>query len=109
MRTGWCNTVFHSDGKRRYGQLTRGLCFECRTRIKQTPETKEIERQISLLEGKKEDIDKKISGLRYKLINLYENELQETHNSHQPKDSPKKSFKSQVKPNSEQYQQLSIL
>lgn len=76
MRSGWCNTVFHWDGKRRFGQLINGLCLECRTRKKQTPECKEIERQITLLENKREDIDKKVSNLRYRLKVLYDQESQ---------------------------------
>lgn len=72
MRSGWCNTRFHSDGKRRYAQLVRGLCLECRTKKKQTPECEEIERKITLLENKKEDIEKQISSLRYQLVLLFE-------------------------------------
>jgi hypothetical protein len=114
MRSGWCNTVFHSDGKRRFGQLVRGLCFECRTRIKQTPECKEIERQITLLENRKEDIDQKISNLRYRLNLLYEQETKpETHENDSP--LPKKNLRNRSKPTvrkgnnaSIQYQQLSI-
>lgn len=76
MRSGWCNTRFHSDGKRRYAQLVRGLCLECRTKKKQTSECEEIERQITLLENKREDIDKKVSNLRYRLRVLYDQESQ---------------------------------
>jgi hypothetical protein len=105
MKSGWCNTVFHSDGKRRFGQLVRGLCFECRTRIKQTPETKEIERQITLLESRKEEIEQKISNLRYKLHCLYE---QETKDDSLPKKNRKNKPTTRGKDNSISYQQLSI-
>jgi hypothetical protein len=111
MKSGWCKTVFHSDGKRRFGQLVRGLCFECRTRIKQTPECKEIERQITLLENRKEDIDQKISNLRYRLHLLYEKETKPKTND---SPLPKKNLRNKSKPTvrkgnaSIQYQQLSI-
>lgn len=72
MRSGWCKTRFHSDGKRRFGQLVRGLCPECRTNIKQTPECQAIERQITILQTRKEDIEIKISSLRYRLNLLFQ-------------------------------------
>lgn len=74
LMPGWCNTRFHSDGKRRFGQLKKGFCLECQTRRKQSPEAKRIEKEIALWEGKKEEVDKKISALRYQLNILYEQE-----------------------------------
>jgi hypothetical protein len=114
MRSGFCSTRFHSDGKRRFSQLISGLCLECRTRKKQTPECKEIERQITLLENRREDIDKKVSNLRYKLRVLYDQESQalESNDSANGSKSPKaKTNRKQNKEDqikSQKYQQLSI-
>jgi len=64
MKTqGWCKTNYHSDGKRRFGELENGLCAECRHDNSQQSIREKIEEMLR----QRSSLNTKISLLRKKL------------------------------------------
>lgn len=73
MTQGWCKTNYHSDGKRRFGNLTNGLCIECELKgmifIRSQTATRisRLKQEIFDLEIERNRINYEIDRLRFKL------------------------------------------
>lgn len=59
----WCKTNYHSDGQRRFGKLTNGLCDECCKEI--TPREK-VKKEIAELIRQRALLNTRINRLRKK-------------------------------------------
>ncbi|MEG3981826.1 hypothetical protein QUA08_13730 [Microcoleus sp. T3B2] len=71
-KNGWCRTNYHSDGKRRYGNLTNGLCCECSLSVtgKEADKITRLQEKINDLEQEREQLNAEIKRLRFKLQTL---------------------------------------
>jgi septal ring factor EnvC (AmiA/AmiB activator) len=70
---GWCRTNYHTDGKRRFGLLTNGLCWECEAEKPGRDDKSQItrlEQKIVDLEQERDRLNSKIKRLRSKLQTL---------------------------------------
>lgn len=73
MTQGWCKTNYHSDGKRRFGNLTKGLCVECELKgmilIRSQTATRisRLKQEIFDLEIERNRINYEIDRLRFTL------------------------------------------
>jgi septal ring factor EnvC (AmiA/AmiB activator) len=70
---GWCRTNYHTDGKRRFGLLTHGLCCECEAEKPGRDDKSKItrlEQKIVDLEQERDRLNSKIKRLRSKLQTL---------------------------------------
>jgi septal ring factor EnvC (AmiA/AmiB activator) len=70
---GWCRTNYHTDGKRRFGLLTNGLCCECEAEKPGRDDKSQItrlEQKIVDLEQERDRLNSKIKRLRSKLQTL---------------------------------------
>lgn len=73
-KNGWCRSNYHSDGKRRYGNLTSGLCIECSLPItgKEADRITRLTERINDLEAERSQLGCEIDRLRQKLETLIE-------------------------------------
>ena len=62
-KSGWCRNNYHKDGKRRYGELVKGLCDECQ---KNSPN--KVKEQIAQLLKQRASLNTRINKLRQKLL-----------------------------------------
>ena len=75
LKNGWCRTNYHSDGKRRFGYLTNGLCSECAFKGTNAGKVTRLQQKINDLEYERERINCEIDSFRYKLQSLVKAEL----------------------------------
>jgi len=72
-KNGWCRNNYHKDGKRRFGNLTNGLCLECQLKLtvvarSQTAQKiSSLKEEISDLEIERDRLNSEIDRLRFKL------------------------------------------
>lgn len=72
-KNGWCRTNYHLDGKRRFGNLTNGLCVECELKgmvlVRSQTATKisQLQAEIFELEIERNRLNLEIDRLRFKL------------------------------------------
>ncbi len=71
-KSGWCRNNYHADGKRRYGNLTNGLCIECSlsTTGKEADRITRLQERINDLEAERSQLGCEIDRLRLKLKTL---------------------------------------
>jgi predicted nuclease with TOPRIM domain len=78
-KNGWCRTNYHADGKRRWGNLTNGLCNECSLSLtsKEAEKITQCQEKINDLEFERCSLNNEIDRLRSKLQTLI-NSLQKS-------------------------------
>ena len=80
-KSGWCRSNYHSDGKRRWSNLTNGLCSECYfssevgTVVNIGSKVTRIQQKINDLEYERDRLNSEIDCLKYKLRTLVKPEL----------------------------------
>lgn len=74
-KSGWCRSNYHSDGKRRWSNLTNGLCSECQLTGAVSGKVTRIQQKINDLEYERDRLNSEIDCLKYKLQTLVKKEL----------------------------------
>lgn len=68
---GWCKNNYHSDGKRRFGKLTGGICIECMG-LETASEIKQLSDKINKAEEDRANLTYQIREMRVKMNRLKE-------------------------------------